>query len=202
MRPSCRYGFIVLRSMELLAQWLSALGSVGALIAATWAAVTAKGLYRVEQARDEAARVAAARADASRVHAWVAEEIPEGGSSGDDVLVIMNGAGTPIYDVCIESGSVSGSAQPPARLHMLPPGEFMMRRLKEGRFAWAFPESTKHALGRLRPISKHESRVVTALDFMDGRGRRWHRAERGELSGPHVGPPEGSDSGDSEGAVR
>jgi hypothetical protein len=167
--------------MEWLAQWVSALGSIGALIAAIWAGLSAKGLYRVELGRDEAVRKAAAREDAARVHAWVAEEVPEGRESGDTVLVVANGASTPLYDIRILSSDALGVPQPRVKLHMLPPGEFMLRRQSHKPFQWHFPEPTKYATGRLLPVSKHQSRVVKALYFTDARGARWERAEHGEL---------------------
>lgn len=161
-------------------QWISALSALGALVAGSVAAVVAKRLYDVERGRDRDLAQERRRERPSRVSAWVVTYVTE--NERTDGLVLSNQAGTPIYDVRIESTDKLGSDEPLLKLDVAPPGQFFVGRDRRSNFHWSFPESVDQLVGLLQPVMKKPEWGVQALRFTDASGVRWLRDRRGILT--------------------
>lgn len=77
--------------------WLSSLGGIGALIAATLAARASLAVLKIETDRDKEADERAQRAQADLVAAWIANETPEDWSKWN--VIVTNESKIPVYDV-------------------------------------------------------------------------------------------------------
>ena len=165
-------------------EWLTAVTSVFALGAAFWAALTARGVYRIEQARDDKAREQAERAQATRVFGWVAVAVdPASGEVVGRGMVIVNLSDAPVYSVEIFATRQDGQPEPRLRLTILPPGTFYVERREADRYHWGFPDEIEQLRQDwlIRPIMKKPTWQVSAMTYTDASERQWRRDGRGVL---------------------
>ena len=160
---------------------LSAVATSGALIAAVYAGLQAKRLYRIESARDEQARDAERKRQATQVSAWAATRIRTAGRVVFGV-VIRNSSDDPVYDVQVECHGFSSSQV--ASLQCVPPGEFFVANTvqDDATAEWDFPKPLGEINDPMRPFTISDARGVDAITFRDNTGVGWHRAARGELT--------------------
>lgn len=161
------------------ADWVAAVATVGALIAAVVAGRTAVQVYRMERARDDRATAAELRADAVLVHSWTASWFDDEGNR-EDGLVISNTSENPVFDVQIKSVHYSMGQWPILKLTVLPPGRYFVERTNT-KYNWGFPNLLEQKGGVIRPIMKQRDWRVVCLSFTDVRGAAWVR-EEGRLS--------------------
>jgi len=160
---------------------LSAVATACAFLAALYAGYQAQRLFRIELKRDEQAREAERKRQASQVSAWAATRIKTGGRIGFGV-VLRNSSDDPVYDVQVECHGFTSSRVP--TLQCLPPGEFFVANTVEEDAAaeWDYPKPIREVAGDpLRPFTISDARGVDAIIFRDNTGAGWHRAARGEL---------------------
>lgn len=170
--------------MGLVAEVVSALAAVGALVAAVWAGITAKRLYLIEAERDRMEMVRERRRGAARVSAWVCTHFAnEGSVSGSrrDGILIANLGECPIYDVEVSSTNKLGQEQALLKQNVLPPGQYFVASTNDA-YQWAFPDQVESLEGTLRPITKKAEWRVTRMSFADADGLRWARDDKGRLS--------------------
>ncbi|MGL3198227.1 MULTISPECIES: hypothetical protein [Curtobacterium] len=161
---------------------LSAVATAGALVAAVYAGLQARRLYRIESDRDEEARAAARASQATKVSAWAATRIRTGGRVLFGV-VVRNSSDDPVYDVQVTCHGFSSPRV--ATLQCVPPGEyFVANTVDEGSSAeWDYPKPVREVVGDpLRPFTISDAKGVDAITFRDNTGAGWHRAARGELT--------------------
>ncbi|QCX26954.1 hypothetical protein [Nocardioides jishulii] len=90
------------------ANWVSALASLLALGAATWAGVTAKRLYEIERGRETDRVEAQERSQADQFASWISWSsqpqvaMPLADGLRSPSLALQNGAPVPVYDVVIK----------------------------------------------------------------------------------------------------
>ena len=160
---------------------LSAVATACAFLAALYAGYQAQRLFRIELRRDEQARDAERKEQASRVSAWAATRIKTGGRISFGV-VIRNSSDDPVYDVQIECHGFSSPRVP--TLQCVPPGEFFVANAVEDHATaeWDYPKPLGEIHDPLRPFTISDARGVDAITFRDNTGAGWHRAARGELT--------------------
>jgi len=158
-----------------LAEWISALGAIGALAAAIWAAKTSVKLFAIETGRDELAAAKDERRQASGIAAWCVGRNDGPGKRG---ILIRNSSDDPVHDVTIESTyapkkDLEPEPQAPLTLAILPPGDYIAE--EHPKFHWDFPEYREAADDQLQPIMKNPQWMVTAIRFTDAHGNTWER---------------------------
>lgn len=170
--------------MSTVAEWISALATVGALVAATVAGRSAKRLYDIESERDRVAAASREAAAARLMNAWTAIHAPDVSKPkiGRHGLVVSNAGEGAVFDVTVCSDDHTGKAQHPMHLHVLPPGEYFV--LRETQHLWGYPAPARAQVGMIRPISNRKEWRVTSIAFMDSAGLRWRR----DASGLHREP--------------
>lgn len=159
--------------MGSVAEWVSALATVGALIAAVYAGKVARNLFDLETKRDDAVHQLQRQEQARQVSAWAVVD-PDEGTSG---IEIVNSSSSPVYDVEIQATKSDGSTAPPLDLALLPPGRFYSTAGVE-RFYWSIPDPSDSPL---RPVSKTDGWRVQQLTFRDSANIRWTRHASGHL---------------------
>jgi hypothetical protein len=170
-------------------EWISAIATVGALIAAWLAGTTAKRLYGVESDRDATAAEQRERHDADLVHAWTTA-VHRDGTRPRYGLIVKNGSSSPVFDVTIQSTTgipfEGGHKRAwPVDLAMLPPGEYFVTTVpypdtntgEDG-----IPEPTSGLDGTIRPVMKKRDWAVSRIHFTDASGRHWQRDKDGVLT--------------------
>jgi len=151
--------------------WISAAGTIVALVAAAWAGLTAKRLYDREAERDERAASAARREQARRIAAWL-EPLPN--AADGLALYVRNGSSEPVYNFQATLiyrdqddqfqtilPRLGWSTVPPKDhpvVHELPPAELV----------------TSSRPGGKGPL-------CVAIAFVDAAGIHWHRDHLGRL---------------------
>lgn len=161
---------------------LSAVATACALLAALYAGYQAQRLFRIELGRDEKARDADRKRQATQVSAWAATRIKTGGRIIFGV-VIRNSSDDPVYDVQVECHGFTSPQVP--TLQCVPPGEFFAANTVEedATAEWDYPKPVREVVGDpLRPFTISDARGVDAITFRDNTGAGWHRAARGELT--------------------
>ena len=160
-------------------EWISALCSMFALLAAAWAAWTAARVHKLERDRDIKADEDKLKAQAGKVAAWSAVHVDLDGAVLAYGVVVNNGSTTPIFDVVLEAQDVPGKLRP-LSLRLLPPGEYFVESHKD-RSGWALADHTSTLTGFTRPITRKENWCVTRLAFRDAQNNLWSRTNAGLL---------------------
>lgn len=160
---------------------LGSVATAGALIAAVYAGLQARRLYRIESGRDEQARDAERKRQASQVSAWAATRI----KTRERVIfgvVIRNSSDDPVYDVQVECHGFTTPRVP--TLQCVPPGEFFVANAVEddSKAEWDYPKPLREIRDPMRPFTISDARGVDTTIFRDNTGAGWHRAARGELT--------------------
>ncbi|MGR6092054.1 hypothetical protein ACU4IU_15940 [Brevibacterium sp. CSND-B09] len=170
--------------MGNLAEWVSALGAIGALIAAIWAAATSGKLFRIESSRDKHASERMEKEQASGIASWCVKIIQkaDGDSTAANGIQVHNSTDSPVYYVEVWSTySVSKDSAPvqkkPLRMDVLPPGDFVSEEHKT--YHWGFPNQKEDVKGLVRPITKNSNWRVIEVRFTDSYGVRWARNDVG-----------------------
>ena len=161
-------------------EWISAFAAVGALVAATGAALQAKSLFQVESARDQAAAQNRKRTQARAISAWVAAEIDADDRECSYGMVISNSSSEMIFDVRVEITGKAGEPLSPATFTVLPPGDYYLAETAE-KWVWSYPSEIGSFENEIRPITKSKRRRITSLAFRDSDDVRWRRFESGTL---------------------
>ncbi|GAA2616717.1 extracellular solute-binding protein [Actinomadura fulvescens] len=154
--------------------WLSAVGTLFALLFAAVAVVVSRRTYQIESDRDrvnEEARRAAAefdhRAQAALVSAWWGENDRDGRLGA----FVRNASNAPVYQAYLTVMERDGDSEGvKLHAHVLPPGE-------HPRF---FPVDPAMISGGRTP--GHQSAYRVRLCFTDAAGVRWMRNQFGQLT--------------------
>ncbi|MFT4052012.1 MAG: hypothetical protein QM677_07165 [Microbacterium sp.] len=173
--------------MGSVPDWVVAVVTLLALLAAVWAGVTSKRLVDVENKRDAAAEARRVREQASRISAWMVLtwERAEDARGRDAArrstkgIVLHNGSTAPVYRVAVESRMSSGVPARPVSLTVLPPGTFAVLADPAREFGWHHLTALDEAGEVVRPVAAGERLAVTALEFTDAHNVRWRRTETG-----------------------
>ena len=160
-----------------IAEWISAVAALGALLAAVWAAKTSVNLFKIESARDNTAAERAAMDQASGIAAWCVYS-DDRERSHQKGIQVHNSSDAPVYDVVIESthsmtAKDAAQSMPPIKLSILPPGDYVV--FEHPKYLWAFAEERDSLSCAIRPVSKNPQWIVTGQSFTDARGVRWVR---------------------------
>jgi hypothetical protein len=164
-----------------VADVLSALVSVFALIAAVRAGVVARRLYAVEVGRDRERATAAASAQAACVNAWPALVI-DGTSSSGRGIVISNASDSPVYGITAYASGFAPRDAP--HLSVLPPGDYFVQAFET---RWHFGVPLRELGDSIRPYTARRrstglpSITVDELRFRDRAGDAWIRDRVGVL---------------------
>ncbi|PPI54283.1 hypothetical protein [Rathayibacter toxicus] len=165
------------------AEWLSAVATIGALVAASWAAVVSRRLFGIESRRDDVATHRERQEQATRIAAWcVRRDI--GDEHGRRGLAVRNVSDSPVFDLEVRSTYSTGKEQKPVELRpltlaVLPPGDFVT--FGHGQYGWNFPVERSTVTELLSPITKNPGWRVIEITFTDAHGIRWRR-EGGSLT--------------------
>lgn len=155
---------LVTVNAALVASWIEAIGTVGAL-----AVALAFGVYELRQGRiDRRKRASEARlSQASLVNAWLSVSwLDPSDSAPVAVPVLYNGAEAPVYGVVFELPSrYTGGAPRPVQYGLLPPTE-------DAKILDWDPEPLSSGDDLDEPLE---------LSFRDAAGIWWHRDAHGRL---------------------
>lgn len=163
------------------AEWVSAIASVGALLAAVVAGYAAWRLYRVESERDKVAAWRRLSEQARLVPAWIAVVVDDEGRVASTGLMVVNRAESPIFDIRISAtDKESDLIRTPAKMAMLPPGRYFVAR-QGAPFTWAYADSADSVEGVIRPVTKTDKWRVDQLEFVDSGNVAWSRDRHGRL---------------------
>jgi hypothetical protein len=150
-------------------EWLAALASVGALVAAVFAGLAAWRVARIEQQRD-------CRAQAVAISAWATQRVVDGHPTVG--IHLLNTSAAPVTDVAVGFTDADGSPYTPLRLRILPPGAYFVQQKRSSPYKWGFPEPATDALVA---IMKSGTWRVDSLAFRDQDDAAWRRAASGTL---------------------
>jgi hypothetical protein len=161
--------------------WLTAIATWGALVAAVFAGVTAKRLYDADRERDLKAAVAERSRQASQVVGWaswtnysrVALKLPEGGTSRVN-LAVRNASGVPVYDVSVDYWCRGEHLGGQTFSVLSPTGEDPHHREIKAAGVGALVAKPRDPDARLD--------IRVAIEFTDALGVRWRRDPAGRLS--------------------
>ncbi|GAA3092848.1 hypothetical protein JOF29_007029 [Kribbella aluminosa] len=154
-----------------MAEWVSALAALGALVAAVFAGIAAWRLYKIEDDREQ-------RAQARQVSAWISVKLDD--QDEPYGIELTNGSLAPVYDVTIRSTNRNGVEQPALNLTVLPPGRFFAERA-ESKYHWDHPDPADDFSCPLRPVARTDKWQVRELIFRDSANVTWDRDAAGVL---------------------
>jgi hypothetical protein len=164
-------------SIGSVADIITAVTTIGALVAAVIAAKHAGKLFRVESGRDKHAAQREVQEQASKVYAWVATRIGDNESYG---AVVVNSSEQAIYDVNVRVTDRTGTERPPISLTTLPPGAYYLAESRES-YAWEFASRLRSFEDEIRPITKSRERGIVGMRFRDSANLIWERDATGRL---------------------
>jgi hypothetical protein len=168
---------------DLIASWIAAIATFGALIAAVAAGLQAKKLYAIESGRDKEAADGRARLQASRINAWACLRLQQGDVQAFGVIV-ANSSDEPVYNVKVVVDGFTNKNM--STLTCVPPGQYFVenRLIDKGdrRLDWDYAKPTSEFRDPLRPFSASESKKVLSTSFTDSAGQSWKRDLAGGLS--------------------
>ncbi|HYN94856.1 MAG TPA: extracellular solute-binding protein [Pilimelia sp.] len=170
---------------ELVAQWVSAVATVVALIFAAVAAVAAQRVYGVESKRDQLnaqdraqQALALKRAQGALVSAWW--NLRAGGEPAHQWGVYLrNASETPVYRATLSVVDLHNSNTTVAlEVPVIPPGETTFHPV-------SLPTGPGHAAPAPAPVdsdAQHAADFRVEMSFTDSAGVRWFRDQHGKLS--------------------
>lgn len=162
-----------------VADVITALTAIGALIAAIIGARHAGRLFAVEARRDEGSAARERQSQASQVFAWVASRIID-----DEAVaygaVVVNSSGQAIYDVTVNVTGANGTERLPITLTILPPGAYYLEESVEA-YGWEFASRLRSFKEEIRPVTKSKKRTIAGMRFRDSSNLTWARDETGIL---------------------
>lgn len=166
--------------MSAIPSWISALASVGALLAAVVAGVTARRLYGIEREREHRLTEADERRQAVRVSAWVAEVVGPNAGERSPGVVVVNASQTAVRDVLVSVIEPDDRRRAALRLAILPPGEYFAAA-QPPPYHWGFPNLLSALEYPARPVMRSRQWRVTEVTFRDAADRSWRRDDAGVL---------------------
>lgn len=155
-----------------LPEWITAIATCVATIAASLAGVVAYRAYTREVLRESSA-------DAAGFHAWFAWD-----TSADrrgQCLVLVNVSNAPVYDVALRGVLNDVGVALPREgktWQVIPPGSYVVR--PDETYGWSLPDPVATTVG-YRPYTRSAKHRVSGLEFRDAAGRLWVRNETGAL---------------------
>lgn len=156
-----------------LADWVAAVGSLGALVVAALAWGTARRVGAREEKR-------AKREQAEKISAWFASEIRDEEAIAYGIM-LKNSSPNLVYDVEVVAKSKFGGTYQPLRLTCLPPGTHWVSWNAKSK-AWDFPVDSSGVGNELRPVVRSEKLGIQLLRFRDASDGVWTREEQGSLA--------------------
>ena len=164
-----------------VADIVTALTAIGALVAAIVAARHARTLLDAERIRDDKTDARERRAQASKVFAWVAARIPtESENPSAYGAVVVNSSEQAIFDVTVTVCGHDGAERMPITLTLLPPGSYYLEESREN-YGWEFARALASLEDEIRPITKSRLRRIARLRFEDSTNLFWQRDDHGTL---------------------
>lgn len=161
-----------------VADVVTALTAIGALIAAVFGAKNAARLFGIEAKRDAAAAAREVQSQASKVFAWVATRISKREFYGG---VIVNSSEQAIYDVVVRVTGADEVERTPVRLTILPPGAYYLEESPQA-YGWMFASRLRSFDEEIRPVTKSRKRRVVGMSFRDSSNVAWVRDAEGLLA--------------------
>ncbi|WP_427885475.1 hypothetical protein ACQHIV_24535 [Kribbella sp. GL6] len=155
-----------------MAEWVSALAALGALVAAVFAGIAAWRLYKIEDDRE-------LQAQARQVSAWISVKLD--GENAPYGIEFTNGSLAPVYDVTVLANDSNGVRQDKLDLTVLPPGRYFAEKIKAS-YHWAYPDPVEEVGYPLRPVAKSTKWRVEQLTFRDSANVAWTRDAAGVLT--------------------
>lgn len=168
---------LVVVALGSLADIITALTAIGALIAAVAGAKHASRLFIVEARRDEAAATRERQSQASKVFAWVASRIGDRATFG---VVVVNSSKQAIYDVEVRVSDGHAKERRAVSLTILPPGAYYLEESTEA-YGWEFASRLRSFDDEIRPVTKSKHRGILGMSFRDSSNLKWVRDDRGIL---------------------
>lgn len=150
-------------SLGSVADIVTALTAVFALLAAIAATRHARQLFDVESRRDEAAAARGRQSQASEVFAWVASRIGDETTYG---VVVVNSSEQAIYDVEVRVTDSQSHERRPVTLTILPPGAYYLGESMEA-YGWEFASRLRSFDDEIRPVTKSKKRRILGMSFRD-----------------------------------
>jgi hypothetical protein len=155
-----------------LADWVGALGGLLAVSAAYGSWKTSEKVVKLEHKRDREREAESERRQAEHV-AVVGVLRPDAPKEEQFAILVVNGSGAPIYDICIESQKADKSRDNPRlKLAVLPPGKFVIPT--DRKYIWGDVIDQDVAHMKLNMMAKgNAGEMITHVTFTDASSRRW-----------------------------
>lgn len=182
-----------------VAEWVSAVATVAAVIAAVYAGIQAADVLRLERNREERIEEDRRRQQAALVAAWTTFELTHGLQRGQQKVIIVrvevhtrNASPVPVTQMRISMTVVQVKLLPSGQPHPLSPNF----RVASFEHVVGLVPPTAETIESVIPVPEHQrARVLSALsddpslhvelqssvEFMDAAGVRWRRDHRGTL---------------------
>lgn len=161
-----------------IADIVTALTAIGALIAAIGGARHASRLFAIEAKRDDDTAARETQSQASKVFAWVASRIGEQTTYG---VVVVNSSEQAIYDVEVRVTDAYENERRPIVLTLLPPGAYYLGESSEA-YGWEFASRLRSFDDEIRPVTKSKKRRILGMSFRDSSNLTWVRDDSGLLA--------------------
>ncbi|MDR6939904.1 hypothetical protein [Arcanobacterium hippocoleae] len=166
--------------MGSLADWISAVGGLLAVIAASMSWKSSQRMLNIEQNRDSKRALAMRREQAELVFA-VGACLPNRDKSEQWAIYIYNGSTKPIFDIKIESQKLDGRApNKPLALSVIPPGQFVVPSHPVYHWGTLVDLSLKPEIVDLLVKGKGAG-MITRFEFADSSHQIWTIGAAGQL---------------------
>jgi len=165
--------------------WLEAVATAAALIAAVFAARYAANTFVIEVKRDKARVAAAERAQAESIAVWIEDALADrvGAREQDWKLVLYNASSLPVYSArwSIHGQALDGAERVVGLLPLLTPGrkDVDLDPIDGMRFRYVDEDGDENETHEVMGYD-----FSAALSFRDAAGRVWRRDQAGRLMPP------------------
>lgn len=146
----------------------------------TVAVAVALAQYVADRSRRRRAFDREERAQATGLAAWTITD-PDPANRGYGVFV-RNESGSAFHDVEIRVMLHGQEIDPPVRLTVVPPGEYVVWKLTNERHAWSYPKLPSEEGRVLRPYMNSPKYGVLAMKFADNVNQCWQTDQHAVLS--------------------
>ncbi|MFE1513690.1 hypothetical protein [Corynebacterium bovis] len=164
-----------------MADWLQVLVDFLTLLAAVAAALYAKKMLDVENARDVEREKWTRAEQARHIAAWPACTYDANGEPDSWGVIISNNSEHVAYKFSLEYQSkMFGTVG--LELKLLPPGNYYQSYSRDGKYpGWGFTENVDISSPRVGAITKSDKFCVEDIRFTDSSGAQWRRSTQGGL---------------------
>ncbi|MDK8511436.1 hypothetical protein QP948_08515 [Corynebacterium bovis] len=163
-----------------MADWFQVLISFLALLAAVAAALYAKKMLEVENARDVERERWTRSEQARHIAAWPACTYDDNGKPDSWGVIVSNNSEHVTYKFSLEYQSKIGTTA--LKLKLLPPGNYYLEyRLNGKHGSWGFAENVDISSPRVGAITTSDKFCVEDIRFTDSSGAQWRRSTQGGL---------------------